>query len=172
MDGQIEVQSREGKGSTFTFTLPMKPAQPEDLGFKDPESGDSPEASSALAQQFPLCILVAEDNAINRKLITILLEKLGYRPDSVINGQEVLQALETRRYDLIFMDIQMPLLDGLETSRKIVETFPSHQRPTIIAMTANALESDRKQCLAAGMDDFIAKPLQAGVIQKMIAKWG
>jgi CheY-like chemotaxis protein len=113
---------------------------------------------------------VAEDNTINQKLMRKSLAYYGYTPDIVANGYEVLEALERQTYDLIFMDIQMPEMDGLEATRQIVSKY-SNTRPRIVAMTASALGADRENCLNAGMDDYTSKPIKIEVIEKMIVKW-
>jgi PAS domain S-box-containing protein len=107
-----------------------------------------------------LRILLAEDNAMNQKVALRLLERLGYRADVASNGLEALAALERQPYDIVLMDVQMPELDGLDTSRRICERWPSGSRPYIIAMTANALPEDREACFAAGMNDYLAKPIR------------
>ncbi len=118
-----------------------------------------------MAERLPLRILLAEDNATNQKLGLRLLERLGYGADIAVNGFEVLEALRQRSYDIVLMDVQMPDMDGLEATRCIVEEWPSKQRPRIVAMTANAMEGDREMCLAAGMDDYVSKPIR---IEKLI----
>jgi PAS domain S-box-containing protein len=107
----------------------------------------------------PLRILLAEDNPVNQKVALLLLERLGYRADVAWNGLEALEALERQPYDAVLMDVQMPELDGLDASRRICERWPPEVRPRIIAMTANAMVEDREACLAAGMDDYVAKPI-------------
>ena len=107
-----------------------------------------------------LRILLAEDNAMNQKVALRLLERLGYRADVVSNGLEALEALERQPYDVVLMDVQMPELDGLDASRRICERWPPESRPHIIAMTANALPEDREACFAAGMNDYVAKPIR------------
>jgi PAS domain S-box-containing protein len=107
-----------------------------------------------------LRILLAEDNAMNQKVALRLLERLGYRADVASNGLEALAALERQPYDVVLMDVQMPELDGLDASRRICERWPSESRPHIIAMTANALPEDREACFAAGMNDYVAKPIR------------
>jgi CheY-like chemotaxis protein/HPt (histidine-containing phosphotransfer) domain-containing protein len=107
-----------------------------------------------------LRILLAEDNAMNQKVALRLLERLGYRADVVWNGVEALAALERQHYDVVLMDVQMPELDGLDASRRICERWPPENRPRIIAMTANALPEDREACFAAGMNDYVAKPIR------------
>lgn len=127
--------------------------------------------NEAFAQRYPSRILIAEDNLINQKLIVKILEKMGYQPDVVANGLEVLEAVSMKKYDLIFMDVQMPEMDGLEATRHLV-TKRMMNRPHVVAMTANALTGDRENCLAAGMHDYISKPVKIEEIQKMIIQWG
>ena len=118
-----------------------------------------------MGQAHPLRILLAEDNAINQKLGLRLLERLGYRADVAGNGYEALDALKRQPYDVILMDVQMPDMDGLEATRRIVKEWPSQDRPHIVAMTANAMQGDREMCLAAGMNDYISKPIR---LEKLI----
>jgi PAS domain S-box-containing protein len=108
-----------------------------------------------------LRILLAEDNAMNQKVALRLLERLGYRADVATNGLEAIEALELQPYDVVLMDVQMPELDGLDATRRICERWPADSRPHIIAMTANALPEDREACFAAGMNDYVAKPIRA-----------
>jgi PAS domain S-box-containing protein len=119
-----------------------------------------------LAQSQPLRILLAEDNVVNQKVAQHILGRLGYRVDIAANGIEVLQALQRQRYDVVLMDVQMPDMDGLETTRRIFAQWPPEQRPYIVAMTAHALMGDEEKCRAAGMDDYITKPVQ---LEKLIA---
>jgi len=128
------------------------------------------DSKSHLFERYPINILVAEDNTINQKLMRKSLSYYGYTPDIVANGLEVLEALERQPYDLIFMDIQMPEMDGLEATRAIVKKYQD-ARPRIVAMTASALGADRDSCLAVGMDDYTSKPIKIEVIEKMIIKW-
>ncbi len=123
-----------------------------------------------IAEEFPLEVLLAEDNAVNQKVALRFLERLGYRAQAVANGLEVLTALENRRVDLILMDLQMPEMDGLEASRQIRAKFPSDRQPKIIALTANAMQGDREQCLAAGMDDYVTKPVKMHEISAAIRR--
>ena len=112
-----------------------------------------------MATGYPLRILLAEDNAVNQKLALRMLERFGYRADVAGNGLEVVQALERQPYDVVLMDVQMPEMDGLESTRQIRGTLSAEKQPRIIAMTANAMQGDREACLAAGMDDYIGKPI-------------
>jgi len=125
-----------------------------------------------LGQRLPLRILLAEDNTVNQKLAVRQLERMGYRADVAANGLEVLQALQRQSYDVILMDVQMPEMDGLEASRAIHEEWPAEQCPRIVAMTANAMQGDREECLAAGMDDYLAKPIQINALQEALERVG
>jgi len=111
-----------------------------------------------LGKRHPLRILLAEDNQVNQKLALRILEQMGYRADIASNGLEAIESVERQTYDVILMDVQMPEMDGLEATRQIVAKWPQ-KHPRIIGLTANALEGDREQCLAAGMDDYISKPI-------------
>jgi CheY-like chemotaxis protein len=108
----------------------------------------------------PLQVLLADDNAVNQQLALALLKKMGQRADVATNGAEVLEALARRPYDVVLMDVEMPVMDGLEASRRINQGWPAGQRPRIIAVTANAMQGDRETCLAAGMDDYLSKPIR------------
>jgi CheY-like chemotaxis protein/HPt (histidine-containing phosphotransfer) domain-containing protein len=117
-----------------------------------------------------LRILLAEDNSMNQKVALRLLERLGYGADVVSNGLEALEAVERQSYDVVLMDVQMPELDGLDASRQICERRPPSSRPRIIAMTANAMPEDREACLAAGMDDYLAKPIRADELAEALRR--
>lgn len=123
-----------------------------------------------LGQRHPLKILVAEDNLVNQQLALQILQRLGYRADVVSNGQEVLEALERQFYDAVLMDMQMPEMDGLTATHKICDRYPIAERPHIIAMTANAMEGDRDRCLAAGMNNYISKPVQVSELIAALTK--
>ena len=113
-----------------------------------------------MAKRHPLRILLAEDNLVNQKLALRLLENMGYRADLASNGLEALESVARQTYDVVLMDVQMPEMDGLEASRQLTRDHPPNKRPKIIAMTANAMQGDREMCLAAGMDDYLAKPIR------------
>ncbi|MEW6734023.1 MAG: response regulator, partial [Acidobacteriota bacterium] len=118
-----------------------------------------------IGEQRPLKILLAEDNLVNQKVALRILEKIGYKADIATNGIEVLAALERQTYDVIFMDVQMPEMDGLEATRLINERWQKEKRPRIIALTANAIQGDREECLAAGMDDYVSKPVKGETLR-------
>lgn len=125
---------------------------------------------ATLGQRHPLKILVAEDNLVNQQLALQMLQRLGYRADVVSNGQEVLEALERQFYDAVLMDMQMPEMDGLTATQRICTHYPVAERPHIIAMTANAMEGDRDRCLAAGMNNYISKPVQVAELIAALTK--
>jgi PAS domain S-box-containing protein len=127
---------------------------------------------SNLAVKLPLRILLAEDNLINQKLVIQLLNKMGYHPDIAMNGAEAIKMIEKNRYDILFMDVQMPVMDGLEATQKIVTYWQKSCRPHIIAMTANVMHGDREKCLDAGMDDYLSKPIKFNEVEETLMKWG
>jgi CheY-like chemotaxis protein/HPt (histidine-containing phosphotransfer) domain-containing protein len=132
----------------------------------------APALDSEFARRLPLRLLLADDNPINQKVGLSVLNKLGYRADIAHNGLEVLKALEQKVYDILFLDVQMPQMDGLEAARRICERWPLEKRPRIVAMTGNALMGDREKCLEAGMDDYISKPVRIGDLQAALERWG
>ena len=117
----------------------------------------------------PLRILMAEDNPINQKVALSMLKRLGYRADVAFNGLEVLQALQKKSYDVVLMDVQMPEMDGLEATRRIRSNGMKTQ---ILAMTAHALNGDREECLHAGMNEYISKPIRIEELQKALERCG
>lgn len=119
-----------------------------------------------------LKILLAEDNVVNQKVALKLLEKMGYRADIAANGLEVLEAVKKIHYDIIFMDILMPEMDGYETTKYLIKEVSDTIRPKIIAMTANAMSGDKEKCLEIGMDDFISKPVKIEELQEVLIRWG
>ena len=124
---------------------------------------------SDLGRRHPLRILLAEDNAVNQKLALRILEQMGYRADVASNGIEAIQSIERQTYDVILMDVQMPDMDGLDATRHIRKLTDVSQ-PHIVAMTANALEGDREACLAAGMNDYVSKPIRVHELVQALLK--
>jgi signal transduction histidine kinase/DNA-binding response OmpR family regulator len=165
--GRRDAEADEARFAAF-LTKPIKPSQLFDTlveifaGKRTSGARRTPAAmlDPGFARRVPLRILVAEDNAVNQKLALRILEKLGYRADVAANGMEVIESVGRRRYDLVLMDVQMPVMDGLEATREIHRRWPNGSRPRIVAMTASALEEDRERCLEAGMDDYISKPVR------------
>jgi len=135
------------------------------------EQPEPPVKAEKLVFNYPVKILVAEDNAINQKLIVKILNQLGYRPDVASNGLEVIDHLNKQRYDIIFMDVQMPEMDGLEATKYILQYWKNSERPIIVAMTANVMHGDKERCLNAGMDDYISKPIISNDVRNIIVKW-
>jgi len=127
---------------------------------------------SSFASRFPLRILLADDNRVNQRVGSSFLEKLGYRVVVVSNGLEVLQALERQPYDIVFLDVQMPEMDGYEAARQLRRRWADDNRPRLIAMTGNAMQGDREACLEAGMDDYIPKPARVADLRAALERWG
>ncbi len=135
-----------------------------------PSRVNLPSLNPQLAQQHPLRILLAEDNVVNQKVALLLLQQMGYQADLATNGLQVLDALRRQYYDVVLMDMQMPEMDGLTATRQICQEFLNSDRPRIIAMTANAMQGDREDCLQAGMDDYISKPIRVEELIQALRK--
>jgi PAS domain S-box-containing protein len=176
---------RDERGETEVFaarlTKPIRPSQLHDVlvGIFAPQLAlqrvptPASEAGEAPAEWQPLRILVAEDNAVNQRVALLVLGKLGYRADLAGNGREAIDALERQEYDVVLMDVQMPEMDGLQATREIRRRWPVPQRrPRIIAMTAGATEDDRRACLAAGMDDYVSKPIRQEELAAALSRRG
>ncbi|MEY2505512.1 MAG: hypothetical protein QOG27_1792, partial [Verrucomicrobiota bacterium] len=171
MHGEIGVESSVGAGSTFWFTVELSRQSKNIATIAPPDPKTRPggfqmEANHVGKSVQPLRVLIAEDNAVNRFIATAQLGKLGYAVDSASNGLEALEAFGRIPYDIILMDCQMPELDGYEATRRLREQ-PGHQ-PYIIAMTANAMQGDRELCLAAGMDNYISKPVRIAELKAVL----
>jgi CheY-like chemotaxis protein len=168
LGGREEMEN----ASLFAAVL-TKPAKPhqllETLGglFRVDTPGPRPVtahpfvAAAVAAASRPEHVLLAEDNPVNQKVALLMLAKLGFRADLASNGVEALEAVQRQHYDILLLDVQMPQMDGLEVARNIRDRWPERRdRPWIIAITANAMQGDRESCLAAGMDDYISKPIK------------
>ena len=175
--------SREGVRGRVEFaaslTKPIKPSQLYDTlmnvlgatpaGVHAAASREGP--VERLAERVPLRILVAEDNVVNQRLALLVLQKLGYRAEVTANGLEALQALEREPYDVVLMDVQMPTMDGLEATRRIHQRWPEGRRPHVIAATASAMQEEREACLAAGMDDYLSKPIRVDELAAALRRY-
>ncbi|HTL75698.1 MAG TPA: GAF domain-containing protein [Casimicrobiaceae bacterium] len=129
-----------------------------------------PRLDAGMAERHPLRILIAEDNVVNQKLALRLLQQMGYRADIASNGIEAIESIERQPYDIVLMDVQMPEMDGLDAAREINRRWPDGTRPRIVAMTANAMQGDREACLAAGMDDYVTKPIRVEALIEALAQ--
>ena len=127
-----------------------------------------PQLDPGMAERHPLRILLAEDNVVNQKLALRLLQQMGYRADLASNGLEAVESVQRQTYDVVLMDVQMPELDGLDATRRICALMAANERPRIVAMTANAMQGDREMCIAAGMDDYITKPIRIDQLVKAL----
>jgi len=171
-------RDRDPVGVVAFLSKPVKPAALRDVlasalaGETAPPAARKPVRSATdpgMGARHPLRILLAEDNPVNQKLALRLLERMGYAADVAVNGQEALDAVAAHEYDVVLMDVQMPEVDGLEASRQIRTRWPD--RPLrIVAMTANAMEGDREACLAAGMDDYVSKPIDPEALASALAQ--
>ena len=166
MDGEIGLTSTCGLGSTFWFQLPLQ----EVASSSQPSNLSATEKIPAQISK-PLDILVAEDNLINAKVITTFLKDEGHTVDLVNNGEEAINKLTSDKYDLIFMDMRMPVTNGPEAAKKWRQLEKEDSHIPIIALTANASPADRRQCIAAGMDDFLVKPVSPEQLNKIIQKY-
>jgi signal transduction histidine kinase/ActR/RegA family two-component response regulator len=162
MGGSLTLASEQGKGSVFTLALPLAPA------------AEALPAAAARPARLPLKssrVLVVEDNPVNRRVLELMLKKLGCQPTLVNSGEEALAVTTTRPFDLILMDWEMPGMDGLATARALHQRWSENERIPILAITANAMQGDRDRCLAAGMADYLTKPIDLPTLGAAITRW-
>ncbi|NMC73236.1 MAG: response regulator [Geobacteraceae bacterium] len=181
MEGGVSVESTPGLGSVFRFTVrlgkgiePEAAPAPQDTPPLPDSSADSPGPSGPLAQACATArhVLVAEDNPVNQEVCRAILECLGYRADIAANGREAVDAVQRTTYDLVFMDCQMPEMDGIEATRIIRKREEeSGARTTIVALTAHAMEGYRDYCVTQGMDDYLAKPFTMDSLREVLERW-
>ncbi|HEJ5179319.1 TPA: response regulator [Pseudomonas aeruginosa] len=162
MGGTLQAESKEGSGSTFTLEIPL-PFQ-QSPAHRQQAAGDA--APVAAGQE----ILLVEDNPVNQTVIEAMLRSLGYRVTLVADGIQAVRSAERQRYDAILMDCRLPVLDGYSATREIRAQENGRQVP-IIALTANALQGDRENCLQAGMNDYLAKPFKRAELQRILQRW-
>jgi PAS domain S-box-containing protein len=177
--GRRREELEAGVDFAAYLTKPIKASQLYEalLAVVGPESGAAADQlapgaapEEGPAEQAPLRILLAEDNPVNQRLALLLLEKIGYSADVAANGLEALEALRAQPYDVVLMDVEMPEMDGLEASRRIHAEWHGERLPRIIAVTANAMQGDRDTCLAAGMDDYLSKPIRRDELEAALRR--
>ncbi len=175
--GQSVTTEHAGAGFATVLSKPLKLSHLHDRLVETVGAAPEPMASAsepagveASAAMAPLRILLAEDNEINQNVAIRLLERLGHRAEIASDGREALARLELAAYDVVLMDVQMPKMDGLEASRAICARWPAGRRPRIVAMTAEAMQGDRDRCLAAGMDDYLVKPVTLDQLREALAR--
>ncbi len=170
--GQMWVESEAGIGSRFHFTILVRPVQSGTTSGRPVSAVPAKDAfDPQLAAKHPARILVAEDNEVNQKVILRTLQKLGYAPVCVPNGRAAVEALEGGEFDLVFMDIEMPELDGPAATRELRSKLPAERQPVVVAMTAHALAESRQGFTASGMDGYLAKPLRLDELTSLLAQF-
>lgn len=167
MGGQIYLDTTEQRGATFVFTIQAKRYVETELVQRN---GEEKLTDVKNENKYPT-VLIVDDHPINQKLMAIMLGKLGLLSDIAEDGQSALDMVNSSRYDYVFMDLQMPVMDGLECTRRIRENLSQSDQPIIIAMTANVMEGIQQRCIAAGMDDYISKPVKMGNVKQKIAQF-
>jgi CheY-like chemotaxis protein len=162
MGGEIRIESRVGEGTTFEFTFSAGIA-----------AGAEPAAEAASSEDPKgLKILVAEDNKVNQIVTVRMLQKMGYQVDLACDGTSAISRVEANSYDIVLMDVHMPGVDGLEAARRIRRMPTAQSSVPIVALTASATDEDRSQCLAAGMNDYLSKPIEIQALRRALERWG
>lgn len=165
MQGKIWVESEVGSGSTFSFSIPLKAVTHKEEEVFSPLST----ISSKFGEQYPLQILIAEDNRVNQMILLGLLKFLGYNADFAMNGIEVLEQIENTRYDVVFMDLYMPKMDGYQTTTAILQ-LPKERQPQIVACTASVSKEEKEKCFQVGMIDYLSKPIEEESLVHVLTK--
>jgi len=172
MGGTIGLKSQPGLGSTFWLTLPFATAATDsDTATPEPVLASAPVMPAPQPATYRCRVLVAEDNNVNQMMTKAMLARLGCQTEIVENGQEAVAALARQRYDLVLMDCNMPDMDGYEATRLIRQQEPPDLRIPIVAITAAAFSGDKEKCLAAGMDDYLAKPVRLADLDRILQHW-
>jgi signal transduction histidine kinase/CheY-like chemotaxis protein len=164
MGGRIDVVSEPARGSTFTFTVALPASDRPAIA---PAAAPTPTPGATLGAR----ILVVEDNIVNQKLVRIMLDRLGCHCELASSGAEALSLAAENDYDVVLMDWQMPEMDGLETARRLQTLWGPHRGAPIVAVTASAMSGDREACLAAGMSDYLAKPIDMAALAQIVERW-